>query len=229
MKKFFSRQNSKQMPQEPQLESSLMTTENITSQHTANSPHNMPLPTCETLMLYDFKQAYCNNKLDALGTGTDEELQQIWNEILFEYSSLFTNQNTDRIFELTKRITLMQADITYIDGAVIVLLSEHDKEIVEGLRNLGYPLIDGYKEKDLDRIISLSKSLIFDMEDMVAEYELLTKVKEGKKQTENDFNQTVSILSKFQGYQINQRKTSVSEYCSIFNIYLKSTENAAGG
>jgi hypothetical protein len=179
-------------------------------------------------MLDKFKQAYCNNKLEVLGTGTNEELQSIWNEILFEYSSLFLNENSDRIFELTKRITLMQADIFYIDAAVAILRNTHDEEIVEGLRNLGFPLIEGYKEKDLDRIISLSKSLIFDIEVLAQEYELLTKVKEGKKQTENDFNQTVSILSKFQGYQIIQRITSVSEYCSIFNIYLKSTDHGRG-
>ena len=67
--------------------------------------------------------------------------------------------------------------------------------------------------------------MLFDLDDLEKEYATLTKTMTGKKQTEEDFEQTISILSKHQGYQINQQKTMVSEFCGIFNTYLKTASN----
>ena len=186
------------------------------------------LRSCKKLPLIDFKEAYCNNDLTVLGQGTPEEMQAAWNEILFEYSSLLKSENSDFIFSVSKKIALIHADITFIDGAVMVLRTVKDEALIEGLRDLGYPLIEGFKDADLDRIISLSKRMLFDLEDLEKEYATLTKTMTGKKQTEEDFEQTIAILSKHQGYQINQRKTMVSEFCSIFNTYIKTANNERG-
>lgn len=206
-----------------------------TEPQTAISPSQTPEKlidtlrrTCKKLPLADFKEAYCNNDLTVLGIGTPEDLQAAWNEILFEYSGLLKSENSDFIFSVSKKIALIHADITFIDGAVMVLRTQHDEDLIAGLRDLGYPLIEGFKEADLDRIVSLSKSMLFDLDDLEKEYATLTKTMNGKKQTEEDFEQTISILSKHQGYQINQQKTMVSEFCGIFNTYLKTASHGRG-
>ena len=180
---------------------------------------------CKTLMLYDFKEAYCNHNLTVLGNGTPEELHAAWQEIMFEYSALLKSDNSEYIFELTKSISLLQADIIYIENAVQVLRYEHSEEIVEQLRQYGFPLITGYKESDLERVISLAKTKVFELQTLVTEYELLQKTTNGKAQSEDDFDATIAVLCKYQGYGINQRVTSVTEFCAIFNLFLKSTNN----
>ena len=48
--------------------------------------------TCKTLSIAGFKLAHCNNDLNALiisGQPTDNELKNAWDEIIFEYATLF--------------------------------------------------------------------------------------------------------------------------------------------
>ena len=176
-------------------------------------------------MLYDFKEAYCNQNYNVLGEGTPEQQAEAWQEIMFEYASLIKSESSEYLFNLTKRITLLRADILYIETAVLYLKIEHSPEIVDQLRLYGYPLIEGYKEKDLDRIISLAKTLVYELKELCAEYDLLQKTTTGKAQSEEDFDATIAVLSKYQGYAIPQRKTSVTEFCAIFNLFLKSTKH----
>lgn len=208
-------------------------------QSTELSPESLPLKTpehlkdllhrtCKTLSLYAFIEAYCNDDLSFLvikGEPTQAELEESWQEILVEYSGLIKNEQSGYIFDLGKQITLLQLDINYLDRVVHFLHYRYDEEIADQLRCMGFSLDAKYGTEEytneLDMIVSLATTKVFDLGELEEEYKRLNNTATGKKQTEEDLLMTIAALSKYQGYHINKKETTVLEFASIFNLYLK--------
>lgn len=198
---------------------------------TLTEPPSTPLShlTCKTLDVARFKECYCNGDLTVLGEAPQEVLQEVWNNILFEYAALIKTENSEYLLEIGRKIALLQADLTYIESAVVYLKQQHDAEIALHLANIGYPLPENYTHTDLDGVISRAKRLLFDLEELSDEYNKLTNAQQGGKQTEDEFDELLAVLSKHQGYRIIPQTTMVNEFCSIFNIYLKQSKIPTDG
>lgn len=194
------------------------------------APSNATLHrTCDTLPFFNFKKCYCLNNLSFLiieGTPTPEELSAAWNEIIFEYSTLINSDQSDHLLSLSKEILLLQHHIFYVQTAVDLLRLRHVPDIVEKLINMGYHGEYNFEDKEnynkqLDRVIALCTTNVFELGVLQDEYKRLDNTVKGKKQSEDDFDLTIAALSKHQGYRINQKETVVKEFTSIFNLYLK--------
>ena len=191
--------------------------------------------TCKTLSITGFKTAYCNNDLRALiisGTPTDNELKDAWDEIVFEYATLFKNEDSQYLFELSQRISLLKIHIAFVDYAVVLLRAKYqseeqtDQDILNELNALGYDISfdENYPEeyvKSLNRIVSLCKTNVFDLEEQQKEYDRLNKTTGGKKQSEEDFDANIMMLSKYQHFPIDEDKVSIYKYAIIFNNYMR--------
>lgn len=191
---------------------------------------------CKTLSLSRFIPAYCNNDYSGLiitGEPTPEELQEAWNEILFDYGSLIKNEHSDYIFNLAKEIALTHWHITYVENCCRmgdeetlpgILHFRHDEDLINELKKLGYTLnavfgTEKYFEQ-LSLINSLCKRRLFDLDELVSERDRLQKTTEGKKQSEEEFMSTVLMLSKHQGYDLDVETTTLYKFTVIFNNYL---------
>lgn len=181
---------------------------------------------CKTLTLEPFIQAYCNNQLIGLlisGSSTPEGLQNAWNEILFDYAGLFKTEQSDYIFQLQREIGILQHHVAYVEYSIILLTHRYDDDVVKELVSMGYTIpefTDENYQQSLSRITSLAKSKVFELSNLVDEYNRLSKTSEGKKQTEEEFIRTVAMLSKYQGYHVDRKTTMVFDFVQIFNNYL---------
>ena len=181
---------------------------------------------CKTLPLNSFIKAYCNNDYSGLvksGTPSDEGLKAAWNEILFDYSGLIKSEDSDYIFQLAKRIGLLQFHIMYVDYAVLFLETTKDDDIAGELRDMGYnipPFEDNTFSKSLQMVKSLAKAKVFELDTLTDEYNRISQTKGGKQQTEDEYIRTVVMLSKYQGYNLDRNTTTVYDFAQIFNNYL---------
>lgn len=189
---------------------------------------------CKTLSIALFKQAYCNNNLQAIviaGSPTESELLDAWNEIIFEYASLFKSEDSQYMFELSQKISVLKTTIAQTQYLVYYLqqlfndTASTDQDAVDQLTFLGYPGqfdIDNPEQfcKDLNRCISLCKTHVFDEEQLSNEYNRLKKTTTGKKQSEEDFDANIMMLSKYQHFPIDEEKVTVYKYAIIFNNYM---------
>lgn len=180
---------------------------------------------CKTLTLDAFIEAYFNHNYEGLLiSGTmDKEVHYAWNEILFNYGRLIKSETGDYLFQLSKDIALLQWHITYVNCSVVYLEKKYDQDIANELRNLGYivpePTDENYHE-GLNRITSLAKRIVFEHGNLVDEFNSLSNIKKGKRQSEEEFISTVVMLSKYQGYAIDRKTTTVFDFVQIFNNYL---------
>ena len=176
-----------------------------------------------------FKKALCTGDLSLLivsGDPTDAQLLEAWNEIYFDYAAVLKSDNSDYTFNLAKDIGLLKHHLAYVEWAVLFLRLKYEPEVVEELQTIGYFDLEYSEdpaewERRLNRVISLAKTKVHDLENLERDYERLNKTTEGKSVTEEEFNQTVLELARFQGYRIDQLTTMMDEYVSIFNNFLQ--------
>ncbi len=185
------------------------------------------LNSCKTCSLSKFIECYCNGNLSVLdlsGFATQEQLQEAWNEILFEYSTLIKGENSRHLFELQKQIALLQAHIIYTDYAVRFLRLRYNEQVIQILAGEGYNVEGEYNTEpyyaSLDHISSLCITKTFDYDELKAEYTRLQNTQSGKKQTDEDFEMTLVSLSRFQHYNIEPETTTVFRFAQIYNSYV---------
>ena len=184
-----------------------------------------------------FKKALCHGDLSLLivsGQPTDAQLLEAWNEIYFDYAAVLKSDNSDYTFNLAKDIGLLRHHLAYVEWAVLLLRLRYEPAVVEELQTIGYFDLE-YSEdpaewqRRLNRVVSLAKTKVHDLEMLEKDYERLNKTSEGKSVTEEEFNQTVLELARFQGYRIDQVTTMMDEYVSIFNNFLQDIKLKSKG
>ena len=187
--------------------------------------------TCSDISIIAFKKAHCKNDLSVLiitGTPTPEDLQDAWNEIIWEYSGLIRTDTTDNLQEISKEIGLLQHHIIYVENALSLLRLRHDlkmpasEEIIKGFISMGYYIDYGLSyPQQLQSIESQCKTQVFDLISLQDEYNRLQKTMDGKKQTEEEMDKNIVMLSKYMGFRIDQQITMMDEYAQVMNIYIR--------
>jgi hypothetical protein len=220
-------------PQESPLLYFGMNTEHSESVMDQQPPKCLLIQRCKNLSLNKFLDAYCNNDLSVLiisGEPTADELKDAWDGILFEYSSLIKNGDADYLLKLSKNISVLGFEIFYTEAAADLLKVHYDKDVVDYLiTELGYfgdfnPEQTESYQKDINVMLSLVKGKKQDLEELKAEYERLNNVAEGKKQSEEEFELVIASLGKYAGYRLDKDAVMVSEFASVFTLYLKEQD-----
>lgn len=166
------------------------------------------------------------------------ELQDAFERIIGEFSSLVQNDKSEAIIKISKRIGLLQWQITYIDyivgsdEVIGALQVKHVPELCTELRKLGYdykfdPTNRYQYERDLLAVRSRAKSLISQRSNLLQEYKRMTATNgTGKRKTREDFEEELISLSRFQGYHIDKATTMTSSYAMLMTQYNKSAQAA---
>jgi len=180
---------------------------------------------CKTLSLAAFINIYCHDAYYELGTGTQEQIDFAWAEIVSEWSDLMRNEKASHLISIKSQILELKKHISFVDGAYFFLTRRYDKEIVERLIKEGYPgeYPDNNMEaltKQMETVKSLCKTNIYDLWDLVEEEQRLEKNNMGAKSSEEDFVKNIMRLSKYQGYRINKNEITVFEYANIHNNFI---------
>lgn len=190
---------------------------------------------CSQIVVDDFIKAYCRNDLSVLvisGQPSQEQMMDAWNELYFEYASIIRTDESNHIFNLHRKITSMRIQCSYVDLATNLLKLQFlenciDEDVVLQLQNFGYEIeITDDKEKwerQLNRIVSLCKTIKWDLADLEDEMKRLNNANSGKKQSETDFIQNVVMLQKW-GYPVKRKETYMDEYAQAMNIYIKEAK-----
>lgn len=181
---------------------------------------------CKTLPLEAFIQAYCNNDLSGLiitGDAAPDQLKFAWNEILFDYAGLFKTEQSEYLLDMSWEIGRLEHHVMYVQYAVFYLKLRYNDDFANELRGMGYivpQFEDKSYQKALDMITTLATNKVFELNNLQDEYKRLKKTASGKNQSEDEFVQTVAMLSKYQGYYIDTLITTVYRFVMTFNNYL---------
>lgn len=199
---------------------------------------------CADCSVHQYMQAKFKHNLKVLiieGEHTDKELQDAFNNICLEYidaAGIEIEHVADReeIVKLQARCLFMQTSIRMQEIALRDI-GEPFHEALDDFNKFGYSLqwkddVEKFR-KDLSRIEKQEKSFVVQLEDAVNAYQQ----KEAKKdaanrgkvreiKTEADFTRMLNELSKFQGYHLKPKDTSMLELAGLIRTLNEVNQQA---
>lgn len=196
-----------------------------------------------TLPLARFIDVYCDNRLEALiiqGTVSPIELLDAWDTILNEYIMIIGSAKTQHLILLQRHIAVLECKIKTVDTCIEALwgmakeFNQRSDIAVSELGRIGYRFPFNIKDpesfqKNIDAVYSRSKTLVVELDMKQKEFERVNKNVSSGITTRTDFDAEIITLSKWQGYQIDEEKTTLSKYAHIYKSFVQYVEKQNGG
>lgn len=173
---------------------------------------------CKELPLHNFIMCANNGDLKQMhksGIYFKECARKKWEEILTEYSTL-TGRNQDGILAIVRYIAFLENKINLIYYCLRSLQKNYNQKLADELNGLGLKV--KIKRINISQGIRIAVSEVKRMEQSILDK---NKELEGLNKNGNDFESLLIDLSKYQGYQIDTRKTTVYEFCKLTDKYKK--------
>ena len=173
---------------------------------------------CDEVTLDLFCQILKTGKVELLlinGAMTNDELADAWAEIWDEYCQISGNSEYQIMLDLLKEVGILRAELMAIETAIIVLRKENSPEHIEILKQLGYDYNWDYSLpdlffKNLEKVSKKVKNKVVLIQDkqkqIEAEQAKITKQRGGK------FEDNIPIVSKYMGFAIRKKETSLAEF-----------------
>jgi len=166
---------------------------------------------CDTITLDVFIDCAVNNNLRRLSKdATDEELTEIWNGINEEYATKSGNVKHNYIFDLAKKIALLENKIKI--GALMIQFDNDEAKAM--LQKIGY-------RGDVEALIKRDNKTLLSLQ---SELEKANQNDGTGKLTEADFLRWINIVSKFMGFRINRKVVTVTEFLEMERLMKVKTD-----
>lgn len=147
-----------------------------------------------------------------------KKLKKVWGDIYDEYSDLSKSEGTTAFFQLLKQKTTLQNKIFITQTCIDSLKENYSEELVKVLKKLGYnfKFTRETLASDLKKVVAKSKPLLIRLKKLE---ENITPYLNAEDLKKSDFEDILVSLSKFQGYRLDKKQITVSEFVNILNNY----------
>lgn len=182
---------------------------------------------CSDLPLDIFIECIVEDKFNRLvrhGTPSQMQISNAWGIIITEYSELSDSQSYRQILSLSREVGILKAKKTSIEICLDLLMLRYSQRCVDILRELGYRISYETYKKDILSIRTKSNTIDIQLKQKQIEYDDMFK--NLKKTERKQFDDTLSVLSKFMGYRVDPRQITVSEYVAMLKFYNNSSRKA---
>lgn len=160
------------------------------------------------------------------GEYSESEIANTWSEIYSEYFELSGSSDCKHMINTAKSIVIAENKISIINACCAVLMHNHNDSMYKALSSIGFKLkrIDDKNErlKAIESLTTRAKSLVHIISENSREFNKLNN--NSNKLTEQDYIESIASLSKFQGYKIDTKETTVAEYLAIQKHYKTELE-----
>lgn len=157
------------------------------------------------------------------------DLTLIWEKIFTEYTELTNDVKANHVLSMIKGITVINNKLQIIQSAINLLAKarpmENYQPIIKMLKEFGfrYSFTEETIFEDLKRTASSAKRMVITRDQLQKDYE--TFGNSDQKATEKDYYLMIAELSKFLGFPIDAKKTTVLSYISYVEQYHNSIKH----
>lgn len=179
---------------------------------------------CSNLPLWNFIRIITSGNLNYLLIKRglfNVDLKPIWEAIFSEYLELSGSSHHVKLLSLLKEQKILATKITIVHHAISSLQTNYHEGTVGVLRSMGFKLNKKTASSDLNRVVSKTKTWVMRLNRVSAELDTLSK---NESVSDSDFDAILAELSRFQGYRIDPKTVTVSEYIAITNSLKKDID-----
>lgn len=162
------------------------------------------------------------------GYFTKKYVSNAWDNISQEYIELSGNKTQKVILSMVKDISQLKGKLFIVQAIVDRLSVSYDPDLVRMLISLGFNNRYNPENKesyiqDLKRTITKAKSMLVQISE---KEKSLSAIQSGnEKSTASDYENYIAQLSKYQGYFIDPKNTTVAQFIAIVNRHRIETES----
>lgn len=145
-----------------------------------------------------------------------QELENIWLKLFNEHQSRNSNKESDKEFRLEKEISALEAEYTFVCGAIVSLGFEINDDLISDLKEKRYIVrtesTDAYYDS-LELIQRSSKSFKIKIDHIRS---MMPKKDENKKETEKfSIYDTIASYTRIMGYDLDYETVSYSKFYAV--------------
>lgn len=146
---------------------------------------------------------------------------EAWNDIFIEYSDLMPSKNSTYVVQLRSEISHIKTKIAVIQSIIDVLSKQYISELIPILNEYGfyYEFTTNTMFNDIQSIIAESKQFVVRKRVLEGELERFIEGQKDGKMTQNEWDELITELERFQGYAFDTKILTVSKFVAIFNRY----------
>jgi hypothetical protein len=164
-----------------------------------------------------------------LGTGTAEQLQDAWDNIMQEYDSAIGSKDAHYRLEQVKELFILQSKIARGNAIITILKNSPSIEIYNELFQFEYDIPEmEYCEKSIQRMVVLFKAHqkldISNYTLIINEFESQNKDNESQKITRDSFINMIGAFTTHYKMAFNIKTESVEMYCTYVRMYINEIE-----
>lgn len=199
---------------------------------TANLKHTLPekqglslyevYATCSEIPLHNWIQITLTNDLNwMIKSGNPDNLQEAYNLLCDEYSTLTKDIQSNYILDISIQLKTLDTRLILVTQ-VVDFIREHGPRpgLIELLKiDFEFRLSFEDLESDLGMVINLVKSDYMRLKQTEAEYSAFVEKSNENVWTYQDYLEQLSVLSKWQGYALRPKETSLAEYVATLNRF----------
>lgn len=154
-----------------------------------------------------------------------------WDEIYSEYTEISGSVSTNKSLDLAIQITYLTNRINIVQSIVQRLYYRRYDEAIALLVEMGFFFLFEDLRGDLDKVMIKLKGDEMHLNRHISEYKELGESDSGKS-TEVEWFGILSAIGKHNGYHINARIITVTEYCALdkeFRLHLEYLKSKQRG
>lgn len=185
---------------------------------------------CNDLPLYNFIKLLSTKDLSYLViSGKPKNLPEVWDKVFNEYVQLTGSEKQTQILALTKEVAYLGNKIFMVNSVIYSLRIQYSEELVGVLKKLGFTISLNVKnlkdyERQLDLLSTRLKSTISIYEKKAEELKKINSSDDNETNIESQYLGWLTELSKFQGYRLNPKDITVTEFVNILNNYKEAAK-----
>jgi len=166
------------------------------------------------------------------GKPSQQEILSAWRKINLEYITILDVPEVNFIMELQASIAVLEAKVFITDKIISTLYIIHDDRLIAMLRGLGFdfsfdPMDRLTYYKNLNDVDQQTGAWRLELEQKDAELaEVQSKDEDGKKFTDDYFDDTLMILSKSQGYHLRAIDLTASQFAVLLKRHRAKADQA---
>jgi hypothetical protein len=205
-----------------------------TPKHAASSPFVL-YRSCGQFPLSRFIRVLVDSDYAQLiisGKPNQRELLAAWRQINLEYISILDVPEVNFIMELQASIVVIEAKLFITEKIISTLYIIHDDRLTAMLRGLGFDFVFDPTDrvvyfKSLDDVDQQAGAWRLELEQKDVELkELESKDEDGKKFTDDYFDDILMVLSKSQGYHIRTADITASQFAVLLKRHRAKADQA---
>jgi hypothetical protein len=186
---------------------------------------------CDEIPLYNFLKGYLDKDFTGLLKSPGklpEGYESVWDNIFLEYLDLSDDPELNSFRELSNKIITLSALLSTINSAIDLLSRKREASVISALSVHGFTVNTSGNADDyyisLEQIRSSIKGLQLDLLISQEQMKKLVKSHDTVKINRKYFDKLIQLVSKYQGFQVNIRKITVTEFMATITL-LKEKKN----